>query len=103
MAKSLEELKAEVKALDIEVDSVKPDHVVVLELLEELGEISHAITWEMGHKKHRPVKEEIKEEIGDLLYLLLRLAYLKDVDLEKQLDYTMRKISGKIKSKDWHR
>ncbi len=67
--------------------------IILLFLLEELGEVARAFLKEEGHKGDNDrILETFKQELGDVFFLLLALAATKDVDLEKQLDYTLTKL-----------
>lgn len=68
--------------------------VILLFLLEELGEVSRAFLKERGHKQNNNrVMETFREEMGDLLYMLLRLAHATNVDLEESLEHTIQKLN----------
>ena len=54
-------------------------------MVEELGEISEAVT------KGKP-KEELAEEIADLLILVMGCAIALDFDMEAEFDKKMEKI-----------
>lgn len=73
-------------------------HIILLYLLEELGEAARAYLKENGYKEgNNRVAESFQEELGDVFLLLLRLAYVTNTDLEKQLQYTETKL---VKAKD---
>ena len=68
-------------------------HIILLYLLEELGEAARAYLKENGYKaQNNRVTESFKQELGDVFLLLLRLSYVTDTDLEKQLQYTQEKL-----------
>lgn len=67
--------------------------ITLLFLLEELGEVARAFLKEEGHKEtNNRIQETFKQELGDVFYLVLRLAWSKNIDLEKSLDYTLKKL-----------
>jgi NTP pyrophosphatase (non-canonical NTP hydrolase) len=71
-------------------------HIILLFLLEELGEAARAFLKENGYKEqNNRVTESFKEELGDVFLLLLRLAYVTHTDLERQLATTEKKLLGK--------
>lgn len=73
-------------------------HIILLFLLEELGEAARAYLKENGYKEgNNRVTESFKQELGDVFLLLLRLSYVTDTDLEKQLRHTEEKL---LKSKE---
>lgn len=68
-------------------------HIILLYLLEELGEAARAYLKENGYKaQNNRVTESFKQELGDVFLLLLRLSYVTNTDLEKQLRYTQEKL-----------
>ncbi len=69
--------------------------IILLYLLEELGETARAYLKEQGHKQGNDrVTETFRQELGDVFYLLLRLAAVTDTDLEKELENTKKKLAG---------
>ncbi len=67
--------------------------IILLFLLEELGEVARAFLKEEGHKEdNKRIIETYSQEMGDVFFLLLRLAYVKDINLEEQLDHTLQKL-----------
>ncbi|MFZ5845201.1 MAG: MazG nucleotide pyrophosphohydrolase domain-containing protein [Patescibacteria group bacterium] len=90
---SLKELQAKVAQTTVELGHSDDPKVVLLFLLEELGEVARAFLKEEGFKKqNNRVLETAAQEMGDLFFMLLRLAHVKGVDLEKQLDNTLTKL-----------
>jgi NTP pyrophosphatase (non-canonical NTP hydrolase) len=67
--------------------------IILLFLMEELGEVARAYLKEAGHKEGNDrVTETFREELGDVFYLLLRLAWATDTDLEAELAKTEKKL-----------
>lgn len=67
--------------------------ITLLFLLEELGETTRAFLKEEGYKdNNNRVAETSEQELGDVFFLLLRLAYLKNIDLESVLERTLAKL-----------
>jgi NTP pyrophosphatase (non-canonical NTP hydrolase) len=54
----------------------------ILHMQEELGEISRNMLKKSKYKKERYCKEDMEDEITDLLYLTLKLGNLLDLDLD---------------------
>lgn len=70
-------------------------------LLEESGELSRAVRRygqkRFGHPDEpEGTVEEIKAEIGDVLFVLARIANLFDIPLEEAAELVIRKISKRI-------
>jgi NTP pyrophosphatase (non-canonical NTP hydrolase) len=67
--------------------------IILLFLMEELGEVARAYLKEGGHKAGNDrVTETFRQEMGDVFYLLLRLAAVTGTDLEEELGKTINKL-----------
>jgi len=67
--------------------------IILLFLMEELGEVARAYLKEGGHKEGNDrVTETFREELGDVFLLLLRLAAVTGTDLEEELGKTEKKL-----------
>lgn len=67
--------------------------IILLFLMEELGEVARAYLKEGGHKAENDrVTETFRQEMGDVFYLLLRLAAVTYTDLEEELGKTEKKL-----------
>ena len=67
--------------------------IILLFLMEELGEVARAYLKEEGHKAgNNRVTETFRQEMGDVFYLLLRLAAVTGTDLETMLEKTEKKL-----------
>ena len=67
-----------------------PEHIkdLLLNISEEIGEFWNLIKWvdaETQQKLIRENKAEAENFVGDVLYLILKLAYLCDVDSKKAI------------------
>jgi NTP pyrophosphatase (non-canonical NTP hydrolase) len=72
---------------------VKDPNIILLFLMEELGEVARAYLKEEGHKAGNDrVTETFRQELGDVFYLILRLAWATDTDLEAELTKTEKKL-----------
>jgi NTP pyrophosphatase (non-canonical NTP hydrolase) len=58
-------------------------HIMTLKFMEEAGELAQAMLKNAPHATDGEIKGTIEEEFYDVLYCLLNLANLYDVDLEK--------------------
>lgn len=64
----------------------------LLNMIEEVGEVWHIIKWVDGETQKELVekhKAEFEDFVGDQLYLILKIAYLLDIDSEKALQNTL--------------
>lgn len=69
--------------------------ILILAIMEEVGEISRAYLAEHGRKPTNMKAqrdETYKQEIGDLLVSIIKLAIYKNINLDKRIKYTIRKI-----------
>lgn len=69
--------------------------IMILSLLEELGEMARAYLAEHGRKKTNlaaQLDETYEEELGDLLVTILRFARIKNINLHDRIMYTIKKI-----------
>lgn len=92
----LRELQEKVGKASQELSHSDDPKIILLFLLEELGEVARAFLKEEGHKEdNKRIIETYRQEMGDVFFLLLRLAHVKDIDLEKQLDHTLQKLRSR--------
>jgi len=69
--------------------------IMILSLLEELGEMSRAYLAEHGRKKTNKaaqLDETYRQELGDLLVTIIRFARIKNINLDERIMYTLDKI-----------
>lgn len=69
--------------------------ILILAIMEEVGEIARAYLAEHGRKKTNlsaQQDESYKQELGDLLVSILKLAIYKNIDLDERIIYTLKKI-----------
>ena len=69
--------------------------IMILSLVEEVGEMSRAYLAEHGRKKTNlaaQADESYEEELGDLLVTILRFARMKNINLHERILYTLDKI-----------
>ena len=70
----------------------------VLDTMSELGEVAKEIL-KMSDYGRKPVeyREEIKSELGDVLYSLITIANTFDIDLEDALKQVIEKYEKRLK------
>lgn len=69
--------------------------ILILGILEELGEMARAYLAEQGRKPHNlraQQDETYKQELGDIIITVMRLAHIKNIDLDERITYTIAKI-----------
>lgn len=93
---SLREYIAWVKELDKGVIVEKEyGSILILQLVEEIGEISRAYLAKHGRKptnKSAQKDETYEQELGDLLVSIIRVAIDKNINLDHRIQYTIHKI-----------
>lgn len=68
---------------------------IALHAVEELGELARELLKEEGYKKGRPDRNEIANELMDLLYLILKIANKYDIKLEDEWRKTLERYARK--------
>ena len=69
--------------------------MLILGLLEELGEMSRAYLAKHGRKKSNLAAqrdETYEQELGDIIVAILRFARIKNINLHQRIMYSLRKI-----------
>ena len=68
---------------------------ITLHMMEELGEVSRHITRHEGYKKEAFEKDELAQELTDILYLTFKLANKFGVDLDDEWEIMWERFKGK--------
>ncbi|MFT4304822.1 MAG: MazG nucleotide pyrophosphohydrolase domain-containing protein [Candidatus Woesearchaeota archaeon] len=67
-------------------------------MLSELGEVAKEILKMSNYgKKEIEYKEELKMELGDVLYSLITIANTYNIDLEEALNQVLQKYETRLK------
>ncbi|MBU0579176.1 hypothetical protein KKE34_05620 [Patescibacteria group bacterium] len=69
--------------------------IMILSILEEVGEMARAYLAKHGHKKSNLAAQQdetYEQELGDILITILRFARVKKIDLHERLMYSLKKI-----------
>ena len=72
--------------------------ILILTLVEEVGEMSRAYLAEHGRKPTNLAAqrdETYQQELGDIIVAILRFARIKNIDLHKRVMYSLGKIKGR--------
>ncbi|MFH1789113.1 MAG: MazG nucleotide pyrophosphohydrolase domain-containing protein [Candidatus Altiarchaeota archaeon] len=72
----------------------KPSHIL-LHLMEEIGEVSRHVTRHEGYKKEDFEKEELAQELTDVLYLTFKFANSFNVVLDDEWETMWERFKGK--------
>jgi NTP pyrophosphatase (non-canonical NTP hydrolase) len=81
-------------------DSKEFGSILILSLVEEIGEMSRAYLAEHGRKPRNLAAqndETYKQELGDILVSILRLARVKHLNLHDSIMYSLKKIEKRKK------
>ena len=68
---------------------------LILNLVEEIGEMSRAYLAKHGRKPTNVAAQQdetYEQELGDILVAILRFARVKDINLDQRIMYSLRKI-----------
>lgn len=69
--------------------------ILILSLVEEVGEMSRAYLAKHGRKPNNisaQQDETYQQELGDILLAILRFARVKHINLDQRIMYSLRKI-----------
>lgn len=69
--------------------------ILILQLVEEVGEMARAYLAEHGRKRLNLAAQQdetYEQELGDLLVTILRFARAKNINLDERIMYTLDKI-----------
>ncbi|RMF55152.1 hypothetical protein D6745_03010 [Candidatus Woesearchaeota archaeon] len=72
---------------------------LLLNICEEVGEAWSIIKWVRGKKEEellRKYKEEYEDFVGDSLYLILKIAWLLDIDSKQALMNTLKEYEKRF-------
>lgn len=72
--------------------------MLILSLVEELGEMARAYLAKHGRKKSNIAAQEdetYEQELGDIIVAILRFARIKDINLYERVRYSLKKIKGR--------
>ncbi|MFC1627149.1 MazG nucleotide pyrophosphohydrolase domain-containing protein [Patescibacteria group bacterium] len=82
-------------------DTKEYGSMLILGLLEELGEMSRAYLAKHGRKKTNlaaQTDETYEQELGDIIVAILRFARIKNINLHDRVMYSLRKIARRRKT-----
>jgi NTP pyrophosphatase (non-canonical NTP hydrolase) len=69
--------------------------ILILTLVEEVGEMSRAYLAEHGRKRTNLAAqrdETYEQELGDIIVAIIRFARVKNINLDERIRYTIEKI-----------
>ena len=81
-------------------DSKEFGSILILQVMEEVGEMARAYLAEHGRKPTNlaaQADETYKQEMGDIMVTILRLARVKHLNLHDTIMYSLRKIEKRRK------
>ena len=87
--RKLDEIDKDVK------DTSEYGSILILSLVEEVGEMARAYLAKHGRKKTNIAAQEdetYEQELGDILVAIFRFARIKDINLDKRIRYSLGKI-----------
>ncbi len=94
----MKEIQQKIKTFCEENKLVSPPEHALLDTMSELGEVAKEIL-KMTNYGRDPYKyrEEVKSELGDVLYSLITVANTFDIDLEEALLEVVGKYEKRLK------
>lgn len=94
----MKEIQERIKKFCKENNMESPLEHRVLDTISELGEVAKEILKMSNYgKKHIEYREELKSELGDVLYSLITIANTFDIDLEEALNQVLEKYEKRLK------
>ncbi len=86
----MKDTQEEIKQFNDKRDWSNPTQIkdLMLNMNEEIGEMWHVIKWVDVETQQRLIKEnkeEVENFVGDMLYLILKISYLCEVDSKKAI------------------
>jgi len=82
-------------------DSNEFGSILILSLVEEIGEMSRAYLAKHGRKATNLAAqndETYQQELGDILVTVIRFAHIKNINLDERIMYTLGKIKKRKNS-----
>lgn len=70
-------------------------------LAEEVGELGRLLNHMYGDKPKKPeeAKQELPDELADIVFNVICMANLHDIDLDKALEKSIEKVNGRDKNR----
>jgi NTP pyrophosphatase (non-canonical NTP hydrolase) len=101
MEKAITDYQKELKKIDKGIKRPKDyTSMLILGIVEEVGEMARAYLSKKGRKplNLRAKKDETyKQELGDIILAIMKLASIKKIDLDKQIRYSLNKLKKRRK------
>jgi len=73
----------------------KPE-VIILDLVSEVGELAKEMLKASDYGKSKPeCRESLKDELGDVLYVLIKFANYYKIDLSEALEDVLKKYDSR--------
>lgn len=93
----MKEIQERIKRFCVENDMESPAEHRVLDTMSELGEVAKEML-KMSNYGRKPIeyREELKSELGDVLYSLITVANSFDIDLEDALHQVIEKYEKRL-------
>jgi len=69
-------------------------HEIMVRLMEESGELARLVNhlWGPKKKKSSEAKQNLEDEVGDILYTLICFANSNNLDLDKAIQGSLKKV-----------
>jgi len=83
------------KFQEIEKNPWGPE-AIVLDLVEEVGELANAVLVREKYKSIKRKKSELKDSIADILYALVRLANYYNINIKDEYMKMLKKLEERL-------
>ena len=97
----MNKMQNKIKEFNDEREWSKPSSIkdLMLNMNEEIGEFWNIIKWVDTEKQMKLIKEnkgKVENFIGDMIYLILKIAYLCDVNSDKAIEDVMEEYEKRF-------
>ncbi|UCG95038.1 MAG: hypothetical protein JSV92_03265 [archaeon] len=97
----MKEIQDKIKKFNDERKWSDPKYIkdIMLNMSEEIGEMWSIIKWVDTQKQMELIKEnkkEVENFIGDMIYLILKIAYICGVDSKKAIEDVLEELGGRF-------
>ena len=94
----MKDIQEKIKKFCKENDLESPVEHRVLDTMSELGEVAKEVLKMSNYgREEAKYREELKSELGDVLYSLITIANTFDIDLEEALEQVIEKYEKRLK------
>jgi NTP pyrophosphatase (non-canonical NTP hydrolase) len=96
----MHDLQEQIRLFCLHQGMVAPAETRILDVVSELGEVAKEMLKASDYgKKEVKTTDDLREEMGDLLFSIIQLANAQNIDLEQEVKKVMTKYEKRIAAK----